>query len=184
MERNVALHKSVLWREWLYRSDNKPEEILGSLGITDSQDRPIHGKPAQKMIRQAILRAIVLSERMRGAPSTQLTKQWRLTTFTGIEESLRDHRIWLSSGLAQLADWPLLSWHCNQVLKVDEVRKARIKKALKHIRFQALSSCGSLSTCYLGAILPSLRKHGKNAHVGLGTLRKLEEGGITDLPDY
>ena len=78
MEQNVANHKSMLWREWLHRPDNKAEEILGSLGIIDAQDRPIHGKPAQKMIRQAVLRAIILSERMQGISSDQLARQWRL----------------------------------------------------------------------------------------------------------
>ena len=49
MEQNVASHQSMLWREWLHRSDNKAEEILGSLGISDAQDRPLHGKHAQKI---------------------------------------------------------------------------------------------------------------------------------------
>lgn len=182
MERQVARHQSMLWREWLHRSDSKAEEILGSLGITDAKDRPLHGEAAQKVIRQALLRAIVLSERMRGASSDQLTRQWRLTNFAGIEEDLRDHRIWLSHGLAQLADWPLLSWHCNHVLQVDEPRKLRIKKILGHIRAQALSCCGSLSTCSpLGALLPGLRQQAGKTHVSIGTLRKLEAAGIADL---
>ena len=184
MEQNVARHQSMLWREWLYRGDSKAEEILGSLGVTDAKDRPLHGEVAQKLIRQALLRAIILSERMRGASSEQLTRQWRLTSFAGIEEELRDHRIWLSHGLAQLADWPLLSWHCNHVLRVDEPRKERIKQVLGRIRFQALSCCGSLSTCSpLGALLPGLRRRGGKTHVGIGTLRKLESAGIADLAD-
>jgi helicase len=182
MERQVAPHQSMLWREWLHRSDSKVEEILGSLGITDAKDRPLHGEAAQKVIRQALLRAIVLSERMRGTSSDQLTRQWRLTSFTGIEEDLRDHRIWLSHGLAQLADWPLLSWHCNHVLEVDEPRKQRIKRIFGQIRFQALSCCGSLTTCSpLGALLPGLRQQGGKTHVGIGTLRKLEAAGVADL---
>lgn len=182
MEQHVARHQSMLWREWLHRSDSKVEEILGSLGITDAKDRPLHGESAQKLIRQALLRAIVLSERMRGASSDQLTRQWRLTSFAGIEEDLRDHRIWLSHGLAQLADWPLLSWHCNHVLQVDEPRKQRIKRILGQIRFQALSCCGSLTTCSpLGALLPGLRQQGGKMHVGIGTLRKLEAAGVADL---
>jgi superfamily II DNA/RNA helicase len=182
MERNVAFHQSMLWREWFYRSDSKGEEIIGSLGITDPRDRPLHGSAAQKQVRQAILRTIVLSERMRGASSDQLVRQWRLNSFAGIEEELRDNRIWLSHGVAQLADWPLLSWHCNHVLQVDEPRKARVKHALNHIRFEALSSCGSLSTCSpLGALLPGLRQqHGKR-RVGMNTLRKLEDAGVTSL---
>lgn len=182
MEREVSRHQSVLWREWLHRSDGKAEEILGSLGITDTRDKPLHGEAAQKLLNQAILRAIVLSERMRGTSSEQLTRQWRLTTFAGIEEALRDHRIWLSHGLAQLADWPLLSWHCNHVLQVDEPRKLRIKQGLGRIRAQALSCCGSLSTCSpLGALLPGLRQQAGKTNVGIGTLRKLEAAGIADL---
>lgn len=182
MEQQVARHQSMLWREWLHRSDSKAEEILGSLGITDAKDRPLHGEAAQKFIRQAVLRAIVLSERMRGMSSEQLTRQWRLTTFAGIEEDLRDQRIWLSHGLAQLADWPLLSWHCNHVLQVDEPRKQRIKQVLGRIRAQALACCGSLSTCSpLGALLPGLRQQAGKTHVGIGTLRKLEAAGVADL---
>lgn len=182
MERSVARHQSMLWREWLYRGDAKAEEILGSLGINDAKERPLHGPEAQKHIRQAILRAIVLSERMRGVAAEQLTRQWRLTHFAGIEEDLRDHRIWLSHGLAQLADWPLLSWHCNHVLHVDEARKERIRKVLNQIRFQALTCCGSLSTCSsLGGLLPGLRRQGGKSHVGIGTLRKLEAAGVADL---
>lgn len=182
MEQQVVRHQSMLWREWLFRGDSKAEEILGSLGVTDAKDRPLHGAAAQKLVRQALLRAIVLSERMRGTSSDHLARQWRLTTFSGVEEDLRDHRIWLSYGLAQLADWPLLSWHCNHVLQVDEPRKARIKMLLARIRFQALTSCGSLSTCSpLGGLLPGLRQQGGTTRVGIGTLRKLEAAGITDL---
>jgi helicase len=182
MEQQVASHKSMLWREWFYYSDNKSEEILGSLGITDAKDRLLHGETAQKFVRQALLRTIVLSERMRGESSDQLTRQWRLTNFAGIEEDLRDHRIWLSHGIAQLADWPLLSWHCNHVLQVDDLRKQRIKQILGKIRFHALSCCGSLSTCSaLGALLPGLRQQGGKMQVGIGTLRKLEAVGIADL---
>lgn len=182
MELNVAQHQSMLWREWLYRGDSKAEEVLGSLGITDAKDRPLHGKAAQKFIRQALLRAIVLSERMNRVSSVQLTRQWRLSTFTGIEESLRDHRIWLSHGLSQLADWPLLSWHCNHVLHVNETRKERINKLLRHIRSQALSTCGSLSICSpLGALLSGLRQQDGKTHVGVGTLRKLEAAGVANL---
>lgn len=182
MEQQVSRHRSMLWREWLYRGDSRAEEILGSLGITDARERPLHGPEAQKHIRQAILRAIVFSERMRGAAAEQLTRQWRLTRFAGIEEDLRDHRIWLSHGLAQLADWPLLSWHCNHVLHVDEARKERIRQVLNQIRFQALTCCGSLSTCStLGVLLPGLRRQGGKSHVGIGTLRKLEAAGVADL---
>jgi hypothetical protein len=172
----------MLWREWLHRGDSKAEEILGSLGISDPKDRPLHGEAAQKFIRQALLRAIVLSERMRGVSSQQLTRQWRLTRFEGIEEDLRDHRIWLSHAVANLADWPIFSWHCNHVLEVDELRRDRIKKVLGQLRFQALSCCGSLSTCSpLGALLPGLRQRGGKARVGIGTLRKLEAAGVSDL---
>ncbi len=182
MERNVARHQSMLWREWFHRDDEKAEEILGSLGITDAKGRPLHGKPAQTFVRQALLRPIVFSERMQGTSSEQLAKQWRLTTFAGIEEDLRDHRIWLSHGLAQLADWPLLSWHCNHVLHVDDPRKDRIKKVLSQIRFHALACCGSLSTCSpLGALLPGIRQRGGKTRVGMGTLRKLESAGISDI---
>ena len=182
MELHVGQHRSMFWREWLYRSDSKGEEILGSLGISDAKGRPLHGEAAQKTIRHAILRAIVLSERMRGVSSEQLTRQWRLTHFAGIEEDLRDHRIWLSHGMAQLADWPLLSWHCNHVLQVDEPRKQRIKKILSQIRIQAFLCCGSLATCSpLGGLLPGLRQRTGKTHVGIGTLRKLEAAGISDL---
>lgn len=182
MERNVAHHQSMLWREWFHRTDGKAEEILGSLGIVDAKQRPLHGDAAQKLIRQAILRAIVLSERMSGLSCDQITRQWSLANFAGIEEDLRDHRIWLSHGLAQLADWPVLSWHCNHILQVDEPRKQRIKKALSQIRAQALACCGSLSTCSpLGALLPGLRLRGGKTHVGMGTLRKLEAAGVADL---
>lgn len=182
MEQQVARHQSMLWREWFHRGDDKAEEILGSLGIVDAKDRPLHGPAAQKLVRQAILRTIVLSERMRGTSADQLARQWRLSSFAGQEEDLRDHRIWLSHGLAQLADWPLLSWHCNHVLQVDEPRKQRIKLVLGRIRAQALSACGSLSTCSpLGALLPGLRQQGGKTRVGIGTLRKLEAAGIGDL---
>ncbi|MFY7915092.1 MAG: DEAD/DEAH box helicase [Rubrivivax sp.] len=182
MEREVSRHQSVLWREWLHRSDGKAEEILGSLGITDTKNRPLRGESAQKLLNQSILRAIVLSERKRGTSSEQLMRQWRLTTFAGIEEDLRDHRIWLSHGLAQMADWPLLSWHCNHVLQVDEPRKLRIKQGLARIRAQALSCCGSLSTCSpLGALLPGLRQQAGKTNVGIGTLRKLEAAGVSNL---
>lgn len=182
MEREVAQHQSILWREWLHRTDSKPEEVLGSLGVIDAKGRPLHAEAAHKFVRQAILRAIVLNERMRGVASDQLARQWRLTTFQGIEESLRDHRIWLSHGLAQLADWPVLSWHCNHVLQVDEPRKQRIKKALGQIRSKALSCCGSLGTCSpLGALLPGLRLQSGSSQVGIGTLHKLESAGVADL---
>jgi len=182
MERNVARHQSVLWREWFHRVDGKAEEILGSLGITDTKQRPLHGEAAQKQIRQAILRTVVLSERMCGTSCDQLTRQWHLSNLAGVEEDLRDHRIWLSHGIAQLADWPVLSWHCNHVLHADEPRKQRIKKALSQIRSRALNCCGSLSTCSpLGALLPGLRLKGSSTHVGMGTLRKLETAGVVDL---
>jgi len=111
----------------VFCGDDKGEEIPGSLGIADAKARPLHGPAAQKLIRQALLRVIVLSERMRGMSPDQLARQWRLTSFAGIEEDMRDHRIWFSHGIAQLADWPLLSWHCNHVLQIDELRKERIK---------------------------------------------------------
>lgn len=182
MEQNVSRHRSALWREWFYRGDSKGEEILGSLGITDKRNRPLHGEAAQRFIRQALLRAIVLSERMRGESSDQLTRQWKLSNFGGIEENLRDHRIWLSYGVAQLADWPLFSWHCNHVLEVDEPRKARIKQNLNGIRFQALSCCGALTSCSsLGGLLPGLRRQGGKTKVGINTLRKLEAAGVSEL---
>jgi helicase len=181
MERNVAMSPSMLWREWLHLGDQKAREVLGSLGI-QNHNKPLTDDTAGRIVRQALLRAIVLSERMRGASTEQLARQWRLSSFDGVEEGLRDHRIWLSHGIAQLADWPVLSWHCNHQLRIDDVRKERVKNALRGLRFHALSCCGSLSTCSpLGALLPGLRQQSGKTKVGIGTLRTLERAGIGDL---
>lgn len=186
MERHAASHTSTLWREWLHDFTEKSDDLAGSLGLTDEKGGRLLGPKLIRHSQLALLRTIVLLERSAGESVEQLGKRWAISQLAGIEEDWRDNRIWLASGIAQLADYALVSWHCNHVCKLSEVRRKRIRKALAGIRRAAYDICGRLTTCSpLGALLGGIRNQQKAAaaRVGVSTIRSLEAAGIRNLND-
>jgi helicase len=175
--------KSLVFREWIVgREDaSRADELMGSLGI-DVGD----GKDAgRKKAYVAMFHAILLEERARGTVPADLARRWKVSDLEGIEEAWRDTVIWLLSGHAQLFELRCFYHQLLEGCDADLARIRRAKRILRKIRRLALESQGKLQYCSpLGPMLLGIRNYLKDHGgqvVGAGTIRRLEEHGITSI---
>lgn len=188
-EGRAQSEKSVLFREWISGSaaTSRAEELVGSVGIAET---PRPGKPARnarKSAYVAMLGAIVLDERSRGVAIGDLERRWKLSNLDGIDESSRDTALWLLAGQARLCELRCYFHHLVEHCGAESERIRLVKKRLTRMRHQLFDLLEHLKYCSpLGPVMRGVRgmvKAKGTQTVGPGTIRRLEDGGITSLKD-
>jgi hypothetical protein len=102
-ESRPVTEKSLLFAEWIMGAaeGSKADELFGSLGIVDRRSNRDSSDSARKKAYTAMLATIVLDERSRGVPLSEIERRWQVSGLEGIEEAWRDTALWLLSGHAR-----------------------------------------------------------------------------------
>lgn len=163
----------------------RAEELLGSLGISLPPGKKA-GEEARKSAYQALARAAILFERSRGRPATDIERTWKVKNLEGIEERWRDDLLWLLGGLTELLDVKAYLFHLRQHAQADDARVKRVKLALRRQKQQVYGLIEGLKRCSpLGSILDAIRRQqlGRKPKIGLRSIQKLEEAGVTSITE-
>jgi len=179
--------KSMLFRMWFLRSDddNGAEQVLGSLQveIPNSSSPAEKARKARQQAYLSVFRSIVLWERGQGTAPSDLDRRWGLKDLAEVEERWRDDMLWILSGLAAILEVKCFFYHLREECEAGEQRIQRVDRILKAMRNQAYDLLDLLKYCSpLGPFLRSLRRsqpRGVKQSVGAGTIRRLEEAGVT-----
>jgi hypothetical protein len=179
----TAEHKSVLFTTWIggTTSTSRAEEVIGSLGI----DHPTGAEKCRRRAYIATFRAMMLHEMGQGRPLPELSRQWDLKNLDGQQERWRDATLWVLSGLAQILTVPCFFYHLKEHCQADDNRVHRISRLFQRMKAQTHQLQEMLKYCSpLGPVARRIREmtKGNGRSIGAQTLRKLEETGITDLP--
>lgn len=177
----------ILFREWIAgeKGHSKAIEILDSLGISP----PKPGKQGDEWARQrgyqAIFQSLVLFERGMGRSIAELTRQYKVENLEGVEERWRDEMLWLLAGIAKILDIRSFFYHLREECEASPERIRRVKKLLLRMRHQVYDLQEQLKYCSpLGPLLRQIRSvKGRQAGVGIQSIRKLEEIGISSPKD-
>jgi helicase len=179
--------KSLLFADWVVGSpeSSKVDQLLGSLSagvpIRTSRDQA----SARKRAYVAMLATIVLDERSRGVSIEDIERRWDVKGLAGVEEAWRDTALWILAGHTTLFEVRCFYHHlldrCGAT--PDQVREA--KRALGRIRGQAYDLLERLKYCSpLGPLVRGVRSGRRTSSgpaLGVVTIRKLEEAGVTSL---
>jgi ATP-dependent DNA helicase len=175
----------ILYRRWIRGSarTSNAEEILGSLGIASANSG--HGPEGARLAGlKATVRAIILYERSRGTAVHSLEERWR-TEVDGIEERWRDDVLWLLGGLGELYDIKCFYHHLRAECHANQDRVSRVKVELRRLRLQTFGLRDDLRYASpLGPMLRALRRSTSGQskpRVGVGTIKRLEDAGITTV---
>lgn len=178
-------HASLLYREWLRGAPgySRAEELFGSLGLTPPTKPKESQIWAQRTAYQALLASLLLYERGQGRSVADLTGQWRVQNLEGIEERWRDDLLWLLAGFSKILDIRCFFYHLKQECAASPERIYQLKPILRHMTNQLYQLQDQLKYCSpLGSLLYSIRHSQPNpgrATIGIGTIRHLEQAGIT-----
>ncbi len=168
--------------EWV-RGDaahSRAVELMGSFG-----GPPGPPSKARERAYLAAAHAIVLFERGRGVPTSDLERQWKFTGLAGAEERWRDTVMWLLAGHARLLDLPVFYHHLLEGCGAGQDRVRDAKRAIAHSRRAALDLIETVKYCSpLGPLARGVRNMLKDSDqqaIGAGTLARLEAGGFTSM---
>jgi helicase len=161
----------------------RANELLGSLCLPLPPGKKGEAE-ARKLAYLALASAAILFERSRGRAIADVERRWEIKNLAGVEEGWRDHLLWLFGGLGQLLDVHCFYYHLKERCGADLPRLRRVKASLKRQERQSYGVIEGLKRCSpLGDLLDKIRKQqlGRKPKIGLGSLRKLEDAGVTDL---
>jgi superfamily II DNA/RNA helicase len=190
MESTPGNTTPLLYREWIRGTSeaSKAEEVLGSLTVgTCSSASPMAAKrDAWKAAYLATMRAALLWDRSLGRSTDDLSRRWKAPSLEGIEEGWRDTNLWLLRSLANLLDVRCFYFHLVETCGSSPERVQRVKKLLQSMQRDVFDLQEQLKYCSaLGPVLRGVRNLFQNAEgptVGIQTIRKIEEAGVTDFP--
>ncbi|MEM9092978.1 MAG: hypothetical protein AAGC93_30160 [Cyanobacteria bacterium P01_F01_bin.53] len=114
----------------------------------------------------------------------QIERQYEVKGLEGIEERWRDELLWLLAGLSKLLEIRTFYYHLKEDCQADFKRVKNVKRHLRQIRFQVYSLQEQLKYCSpLGSVLGEIRRLLPRGipKVGVQSVRKLEEAGVTNL---
>jgi len=186
-ESRPTTEKSLLFAEWIMGTaeGSKADELFGSLGIADRRPSLPGSNVARKKAYSAMLAAIILDERSRGAPLSEIERRWGVSGLEGLEETWRDTALWLLSGHAALFEVRAFYYHLYEQCGATATQIRDIKRALEQISGHAYDLLEQLKYCSpLGPMLRAIRsslRGTQGAMIGTGTIRKLESSGITSM---
>jgi helicase len=186
-ESRPTTEKSLLFAEWVMGTaqGSKADELFGSLSIADRRPDRDGSDTARKKAYTAMLPALVLDERSRGVPLSEIERRWGVSGLEGIEETWRDTALWLLSGHASLFEIRAFYHHIREHCSATTEQIRDIKRALGRISGQAYDLLEQLKYCSpLGPMLRGIRASlgaVEGSRLGAGTIRKLEGAGICTM---
>jgi hypothetical protein len=174
----------VLFRKWLLgeKGHSKAAEVLGSMGIEPPNKVADLDEWCRQRAYLATFNAIVLHERALGRSITDLQRQYGIENLEGVEERWRDTLIWLLAGVTQLLDVKVFYFHLKEECDASQERVATIKRHLGVMRHQVLDLMEQLKFASpLGGLVLAMRRRKGKAGIGVESIRRLEEAGITQV---
>ena len=164
---------------------SKAGELLGSLGVYNRRSSATHSDAARKQAYLAMFGAILLNERSRGSSIEDIERRWAITGLDGPDEAWRDAAIWILAGHAAVFEIRSFYYHLQAHCSADTGQIRDTKRAIARMRSQTYDLMEQLKYASpLGSMLRGIRAslYGfSDALVGIGTIRTLEESGITTL---
>jgi helicase len=179
--------KSVLFNQWIrgQKGFSKASEILGSLGIEHGDKAATKDETARKIGYQAMLRAIVLWQRAHGALPADLERRWKVSDLDEVQEPWRDDRLFLLGAMRNLWEIRCFFYHLKEDCLADDERILRVKRSLQRMQAMSLRLMNLISWCSpLGPVFLRLRSSNSGSaksSPAQGTMRRLEEAGISDV---
>lgn len=174
----------ILYRKWIIglADHSKASELIGSLGIPiDSNKNPDEWARRQGYL--ATFKSIVIYERGLGRTAEYLSRRYDVKKLDGIEERWRDEMLWLLTGLSKIFDIRTFYFHLHEECEADYERIKRVKRLLGNLRHQVFDLQYQIKYCSaLGPVLRDMKRIGDSG-VGIQTIRKLEQSGVTNLKD-
>ncbi len=182
-ERN-AQAAPLLFQKWIRggKAHSAAHEILGSLGVAvEGKTLDARKEAARKEGYKATFLAIVMHERSMGMPVDAIERQFGIKNFEGIEEKWRDDLLWLLAGVSRLLDIKSFFFHLKETCQAPPERIRRVKQLLGKMCHDVFDLQEQIKYCSaLGPLLRQLKRSaGKRAGVGIQSIRKLEEAGLT-----
>ncbi|MFC1837210.1 DEAD/DEAH box helicase [Thermodesulfobacteriota bacterium] len=179
--------KSVLFAEWIHGKPgySKADQLLGSLEIAEKSTPNDWKDRARKLAYQAAFNAIIMTDLSNGKSISDIERSWGISELSGRQESWRDRTLWLLSGQLKTYALKCFYYHIKEECQADTERTQRIKSCFKKMQFQVYSLIEQIKYCSpLGGLLRGVRsmlKNSKNPNLGIQTIRRLEEGGISSI---
>lgn len=184
VERAAQDDKPVLFTRWGGGAPggSKAEMLLGSLGIGGPGQS---ADDARAALYQSAFHSAVVLERARGTSIAEVEARWEVAGLEGVEERWRDTLIWLLAGLGRLCDIRCFLYHLKTECHTSDTRLADVRRYLRRMSILARELREELKYCSpLGSVLVGVRRNREGSSgptVGVGTLRRLEAAGITQL---
>lgn len=179
--------KSFLFREWVSGTEetSKADELFGSLGLPSHRSDQQSQNKCMRVAYVAMLNAIIMIELSRGTPLSDLERRWSIKNLEGVAESWRDAAMWILAGQAQICELRCFYYHLRENCQADDQRIKRTKRHFSRMRHQLYDLLEQLKFCSpLGPIVRGVRgmlKHDRRQVLGKGTIRLLEDSGVTSL---
>ena len=179
--------KSVLFQNWIrgQKGFSKASEIFGSLGIDFGSKTTAKDEGARKAGYQAMLRAILLWQRAHGALPADLERRWKVGDLEEIQEPWRDDRLFFLGAMRNLWDIRCFFYHLKEDCMAGDERILRVKRAFQRMQGMSLRLMNLIVWCSpLGPVFLRLRSsmsEGSKSSPAQGTMRRLEEAGITSV---
>ena len=167
----------MLYRDWIRGESgaSRADQLLGSLGMIQTPDA------SRQHAYLAVLRAVVLYERGKGATATDLERRWSISNLAGIEEQWRDAMLWMTAAFAKILETRCFFYCLKEHCQADLNRIRNVTRIFRTMRQQLFGLQEHLKYCSpLGGILKSMRRTQKT-RIGPTTIRRLEMAGITSL---
>ncbi|WP_081583514.1 DEAD/DEAH box helicase [Noviherbaspirillum massiliense] len=186
-ERNAQFAPHI-FQKWVRggKGYSSAHEILGSLGVSvEGKSLDARKEAARKEAYKATFLAIVLHERSMGTSNDAIEKQYGIKNFEGIEEGWRDGLLWLLGGVSRMLDIKVFFYHLKETCEASPERIQRVKRLLGKMRHETFDMQEQIKYCSaLGPLLKQLKRSaGGRAGVGIQSIRKLEEAGVTSFSE-
>ena len=175
----------MLYRNWIKGSEgsSRAREVLGSLDVEIPNRTRDPDNWARKKAYTAAARSIIIHDRGLGTACQDIERQWGVSDVQDIEEKWRDEMLWLLSGIARLCELRCFFYHLIENCRAGSEQIRSVRDQTKLLRRQAFELMEQIKYCSaLGPMLRSIRRTKSAAPgpgIGVQTIRRLEESGIT-----
>jgi len=174
MEALPLEEKSYLYRTWI---SGAPEELLGSARVSGTN------ADAAKVVYQCSYTAMLLYDISCGKASVLLNDYYGIDV-EEIQEKLRDNALWILSGIEKILEVRSFYFHLKNNCEAESEQIHSVELAFKKASGTIFSLIANLKfRSHLGELIRGIKRVYPNAesYPGEGTIRKLEEAGITSV---
>lgn len=178
MEGLPLSEKSYLYRKWIA---GDAAALMGSARM----DTNFTESSAHKTAYQCTHLAMFLYDLSKGVPVRDLQDRYRVNV-TEVEEKVRDTALWLLYGLENILEVRNFYFHLRTVCEVEPENIKPVERAFKRLSRQIFGLLANLRyRSNLGELIRGIKRvyPGAGRYPGEGTIRRLEEGGISSLGD-